>query len=179
MILTDEQAKERLNSNRNLLNRFGKDKPVTSPSVDIIPINRPKGDTGEIPKEIRTEITARARLGEGQTALAREFGVSQQLVHRYQSGLGGKAIDEKAVEDRMNQVQDVAMCKLLSSLGFLDDDKLKKLGAKDLAAVAASMSKVVGNTREQRHEGNQVTVQLFAPEIRNEKSYKVLEVTSV
>jgi hypothetical protein len=41
------------------------------------------------------------------------------------------------------------------------------------------MAKVVGNTREQRHEGNQVTVQLFAPEIRNEKSYKVLEVTSV
>jgi hypothetical protein len=127
MILTDEQAKERLNSDRNLLNRFGKDKPVTSPSVDIIPVRRPGGDSGDsLPAEQKTEMAARARLGEGQKALAKEFGVHVATVSSIERGVQRFKVDEKAVEDRMNQVQDVAMCKLLSSLGFLDDDKLEE-----------------------------------------------------
>jgi len=174
MILTEEQAKARLESGRNLLNRFGKEEP--RPVVDVIPINRPGGDGSEVPREKRNELAARARLGENQTTLAREHGITQQAVNRYAQG---KSVDNDVVESKMNEVQDVAMCRLLSSLGFLDDNKLSKLGAKELSAVAANMAKVVGNTREQKGNDNRVTVQLFAPELRKETSYKVLEVSSV
>ncbi len=178
MILTEEQAKARLESGRNLLNRFGVEKTV--PTAKVIEIGNSRKGTyeGRLTPEQKTEITSRARLGEDQELLATEFKVQQSTIGKYERGVY-KNIDESKVEDRMNEVQDVAMAKLLKSLGFLDDNKLSKLGAKDLSAIAANMSKVVGNTREQKTNDNRVTVQLFAPELRQEKSYKVLEVTSV
>ena len=177
MILTEEQAKARLESGRNLLNRFGKEEP--RPVVDVIEIRRPHGIGGNTTEKNPdgVEIASRARLGEKNRVLAAEFGVAQQTITKYRNGEIG--VNEAAVTDRMNEVQDVAMCRLLSSLGFLDDNKLSKLGAKELSAVAANMAKVVGNTREQKGNDNRVTVQLFAPELRKETSYKVLEVSSV
>lgn len=193
MILTEEQAKERLNSNRNLVSRFSRvpadavlvpttvvvpepESEVPTATVEITEIRTAGNRTfsPNLSPEIKVEIAARARLGENQTALGKEFGVIQPTVSRMVTGR--TSVDEKAVEERINQVQDVAMVKLLSSLGFMDDEKMKKAGVKDLSTIAANMSKIVSNTRVQKDEGNQVHLHLYAPELRTEKSFNVVEV---
>lgn len=188
MILTEEQAKARVNSEGNLLNRFGKSAPVTPTEPDDKP--KEKSEVTVIPFAKRaaggpnhehhpqaTEIAARARLGESQTALAKEYGMTQQNVHRYEAGL--HQTDEKAIEKRMDEIQDKALCKLMMSIGLLDEEKLTKLGAKDLSAVAANMAKVAGNVRPSVADGNAVHLHLYAPELRKESNYKTIEVSSL
>jgi hypothetical protein len=191
MILTEEQAKERLNSDRNLVSRFSRvpadavlvptaviesePPPIATVEITEIKLNSRTPKKAELDEATKIEIASRARLGESQSSLGREFGVSQNAVHYLETGRS-LSLNEKAVEERINQVQDVAMLKLLSSLGFMDDEKMKKAGVKDLSTIAANMSKIVSNTRVQKDEGNQVHLHLYAPELRTEKSFNVVEV---
>lgn len=179
MILTEEQAKARVNSEGNLLNRFGKSAPVTPSNViQITPLKQPGcGGPHHESNPNGVEITSRARLGENQFALAEEFGLTQQAVSHYKHG--DYKVDEKKVESRMIEVQDTALCKLMASLGFLDDEKLSKMSGKDLASVAANMAKVAGNVRPSAADGNAVHLHLYAPELRKEANYKTIEVSSL
>ena len=117
----------------------------------------------------------RARLGERQTSLAKEFGVSQSAVGEIEQGR--TKVNEVAIEEKMNTIADKAMDKLLTSLGYMTDDKLDKCKATDLSSIAANMSKVVGNVRgKDSNNGIQVNVQVFAPELRHEGNFKTIEV---
>lgn len=183
MILTEEQAKARVNSEGNLLNRFGrKDEKA---SVTIIPINRPGGGEGgngnQLTEDAKVELAARARTGERHKDLASEFQVSRQTVMYLDHGgdQGRGKVDERKVEQRMDEIQDKALCKLMASLGFLDDEKLSKMNGKDLASVAANMAKVAGNVRPSAADGNAVHLHLYAPELRKEQNYKTIEVSSL
>src|SRR5438477_5873612 len=145
MILTEEQANARLDSRRNLVNRFRQEREATA-NVVVIPSNRSNhiGKTElHLPEETKVEISSRARLGETSRALGTEFGVGKTTVEYLAlGGSNGRGfVDEEKVSQRMDEIQDVAMCKLLKSLGFLSDEKLLKASAKDLSAISANMAK--------------------------------------
>ena len=73
--------------------------------------------------------------------------------------------------------QDVAMNKLLESLGYMTTEKLDKCKATDLSSIAANMSKVVSNVRTKTDQtGPVVNVNVYAPELRNERTFKTIEV---
>lgn len=178
MFKTEEQIKERLSSEKNLVNRFGRQEP-TVPALENIVIT-PLGNPGnkEKPKldqDSKDEIAFRARAGEKQKDLAEEFGVSQSAIGEIEQGR--TKVNEAEVNRRLDAVQDVAMNKLLESLGYMTTDKLDKCKATDLSSIAANMSKVVSNVRTKNNDsGPVVQVQIFAPELRNEKTYKTIEV---
>lgn len=178
MFKTEEQMKSRLSSERNLVNRFGK---VSSslPEVEkvvIIPLGNPGNiSKSKLDEESKTEIAIRSRAGENQTSLAREFNVSQSAIGEIEQGR--TKVDEVAIQSRLDSIQDVAMVKLLESIGYITSDKMDKCKATDLSSIAANMSKVVSNVRGKSDQsGHIVQVQIFAPELRNEKSYKTIEV---
>ena len=193
MFKTEEQINERLNSSKNLVNRFANisrseapaQVPPTAPvappheipteNITVIPLNQPGNkEKPKLSSEHKNEIAIRARLGEGQTKLAMEFGVSQSAIGEIEQGR--TRVDEKHVQQKMDEVHDVAMDKLLSSLGFITPEKMEKSKATDLSMIASNMSKVIGNIRGKEMTGPQVTVQIYAPELKNESSFKSIDV---
>lgn len=164
MQITHEQAEERLNNPENLANRF---------SVTHIPIMRPHRGQA-VPKRIKEEIAIRARAGENQQALADEFGISQPTVHTIEAGK--VAIPEVKVTEAVKSIEDRAMERLMSTLGFLDNDKLSGCNAKDLSTIAGNMSKVISQTRPKEKSDNQTTVIIYAPEQRSERTFQTVQV---
>lgn len=178
MFKTEEQINERLNSSRNLVNRFGKKEIARVPpqNVEITPLKQPGNvEKPKLDPEQKDEIALRARLGERQTSLAKEFGVSQSAIGEIEQGR--TKVNEDLVNGRMDAIQDVAMTKLLESLGYLTPEKMDKCKAVEISSIAANMSKVVGNVRgKDVNQGVNVHVQVFAPEIRHEGNFKTIEV---
>lgn len=178
MFKTEEQINARLKSERNLVNRFGT--PSSSvpevENVTVIPLGNP-GNTSKPKLDIdeKNEIAFRARAGETQVSLATEFGVSQSAIGEIEQGR--TKVDEAEVSRRLDNIQDAAMNKLLESLGYMTTDKLDKCKATDLSSIAANMSKVVSNVRTKTNEtGPVVNVNVYAPELRNERTFKTIEV---
>ena len=170
MFKTEEQINSRLTSENNLVNKFGKKN-----EVQIIPLKQPGNiEKPKLEPEQKDEIAFRARAGEKQEDLAKEFGVSQSAIGEIEQGR--TKVNERLVQDRLDEVQDVALQKLLGSLGFITEDKLQKAKAGELSVIASNMSKVVGNIRQKETTGPQVIVQVYAPELKSESSYKVLDV---
>jgi len=181
VILTEEQAKARVESGNNLLNRFRQEKGT--PVVEITQIDRTRPgreNYNPLSETEKVELAARARTGESQKELAAEFGVSRQTaMYLAHGGESRVTVDNVKVEARMDEIQDKALCKLLATLGFLDDEKLSKMNGKDLSAVAANMAKVAGNVRPAGNNESAVHLHLYAPELRKEHNYKTIEVSSL
>lgn len=187
MFKTEEQINERLKSERNLVNRFGKLKYIeeiapapTNEDYDkilnIIPLGQP-GNTSKpkLDSETKDEIAFRARAGETQVSLAAEFNVSQSAIGEIEQGR--TKVNEEAVNKRLDSISDVAMTKLLESIGYITSDKMDKCKATDLSSIAANMSKVVSNVRTKTDSsGPVVNVNVYAPELRNERTFKTIEV---
>lgn len=179
-ILTEEQAKARLNSSRNLASRFGRassDYELETPTeVTIIPLERPgrtNGSPNFTPDE-KVTIGARRRSGERLQSVADDFGTTASVVRNIENGKTKS--DRKRIDEKVESIQDVALLKLMASLNLIDESKLSKLGAKDLGVFAASMSKVVSNTLPKENNGETVHLHLYAPELRSEQSYQTIEV---
>lgn len=181
MFKTQEEINSRLSSKNNLVNRFGKvvnqipdDSPIET-QVTVIPLEQPGNkEKPKLSKDQRNEIAFRARVGETQVALATEFGVSQSAIGEIEQGR--TKVDERAVQTRIDEVQDVAMQRLLQSLGFITPEKMEKAKISDIANVASSMSKIVSNIRGKDSDAPKVIVQIYAPELKSESSFRTIEV---
>lgn len=178
-ILTEDQARARLNSDRNLVSRFGRETVIPTSNVEIIPIERPgrnEGSPNFTPEE-KIDIATRTAIGESLSSVARDKDTTASVVRNIHNG--HTKVDREAVKKNVENVTDIALVKLMASLGYITEDKLAKMNAKDLGNFAASMSKVVNNTIIQKDEGSQVHVHLYAPELRSERSFKTIEVRGV
>lgn len=166
MELSQDQALARLSNPDNLAAKFSRG--LDSPSI----INRQNITKRFIPPDIRNAVALRAISGENQPALAAEFGITQGEVSALKTGKVKSDVDLKS---HLDDARDLALQRLLSTLGFIDEDKLSRASLKDLSTVAASMSKVVDKTMPQNKEGN-VTLVVYAPEIKSESTFRVVEV---
>ena len=214
MFKTEEQVNTRLNSEKNLANRFGKvpaptgaaqphDSGATAPAqvVEIVSVPEPlpvlippptsttkppnvetkilqqpgnKKGNKKLAFHQRNEIAVRSRLGESQTALADEFGVSQNTISAIERGK--TKVDERMINERLDDVQDIAMSKLLASLGYMTSEKLEKLDPVKLSMVASNMGRVISGIRRNDDDGPKVIVQIYAPELKKESSFKSIDV---
>ncbi len=178
MFKTEEQINARLNSSRNLVNRFVKNEEK-GPIVETIILERPGNkEKPKLDPEQKNEIALRSRSGETQISLAKEFGVSQSAIGEIEQGR--TKVDENLVDKRLNNIEDAALNKLMETLGYLTPDKLDKAKAGEISSVASNMSKVVANIRgkDKNDTGVNVNVQVFAPEIRPERLFRTIEVSS-
>jgi len=172
MLLSEATAQERLESPRNLANRFGTPSNV---SITVVPraIHKPA-----VPSFLKTTAAIISRSGAASTTeVAEQFGFSAREARYIDSGKRPTGVDEVKVETALAPIRDIALEKLTNSLLGITKDKTDKLGAKDLSTVAANMSKVVEKlTPAKAHEGNNVQINIFTPETRKEAAYQTVEV---
>lgn len=171
MLLSNNQAEQRLGSPRNLANRFGSSAPT------FITVHRPgrKADTPNMDKIKQNEIALRSRLGEKQGALAQEFNTTQARVSQLERGKSN-SLDEEKLHEQLSKARDVAVDKLLTSMGLITSEKLNKENAQGLSRIAANMARVVEKTLPKESSDNNVQVIVYCPEQRSESSFKIVEV---
>lgn len=174
MFLNNTQAEERLKSSSNLANAEWLPK---KPEVQIIEkvISLPGKNRVNLTKDERTEIAIETRTGEKQTVVARDRGLTQLAVHNITHGKV-KGIDEKKVEETINEVKDRALSRLMTSLGLLTDDKLSGCSAKDLSVIASNMGRVVEKISPKETQPDNINFIIYSPELKQERAFEVVEI---
>ena len=199
MLLTTEQATERLNSKNNLANRFSAAArsgevnvgAVVEVEIESIPETKetPQSQVIELTakrqgkhsgvhfldREMRTEIAFRARAGENQIPLAKEYGVDQSHVAKLELGQC-KGIDEEAIEQRLNQIKDTALLKLMGTMNLITEEKLESCGAQALSAIAGNFAKVIEKISPKDKASQQTNIIIYQPELRKESSFQTVEI---
>lgn len=190
--LSQDKAFERLTSSQNLASRFCSGHSVSNrPSLEV----RQNQQKRFIPEFIKAEAVRRSLTGlESRKEIAEDLGISAPEV----GYLKQKALDASRLEssksleastvpetgsDGLSQqtrtgltsARDLALKRLLSTLGFMDEERLAKASLKDLTNVASAMSKVIDKSMPQ-DKGSGVTLVVYAPEIKTESAYRVIEV---
>jgi hypothetical protein len=80
------------------------------------------------------------------------------------------------VDNAIERVRELALDKLMESLGLLTEEKVKKSTARDISVVAANMSRVVENVTPKQVGGN-VQLVLYAPNrVANESDFAIVEI---
>lgn len=172
MFLDNAQATQRLSSPNNLANQFS---PRQS-SAEIVTKHQPGNHKDKLSVVERNIVSFLARSGESQTAVAREFGVTQSAVSHLASPKA-RTVDRAAIDSKLGEVRDAALDKLMSTLGLLTEDKLSGCKPGELSNIAANMSRVIDKTlpRDSNGQGSNVSITIYAPEPRKEAGYKVVE----
>ncbi|MFZ2196994.1 MAG: hypothetical protein WAV13_04625, partial [Thermodesulfovibrionales bacterium] len=83
-----------------------------------------------------------------------------------------------AVEHTTERIRDMALEKLMASLGVIDGASLVGLSAKDASIVSKNLAGVVGQLSPREQNGlGQVSLVLYAPKQRNEDHYNVIDIS--
>lgn len=160
MILTDAQAEERLSSPHNLANK-----------IEHLRCGITGRTCTPIPEQDRRQIAVLDALGEKQKDIAVVFNTTQASV----SNIANESEMQQHRTDAVAPIKEKALERLMSSLNLLTNDKLENAKAKELASVAVSMAKVSELGREVNDQSN-VTVNIYAPQLREEHHFKTIEV---
>lgn len=200
MILSEEAAKARLGSPNNLANRFGRPVPSESvvpeaaetpneysemaPSSDprsavtIEKMTRPGNPGYRLPVEVKNVIATLSRSGVPQKELAEAFDTTQAEVSQIERGKV-KSVDESIVEKKLFSVRESALDRLTQAVLGITDDKMSNVKATDLSNIAKNLAFVVERTapRQDLPGGSAAQIIIYAPSLRDENSYKVVEVS--
>jgi len=109
------------------------------------------------------------------------LGLNRGTVHEAKNGRTTTGKENHELRQRLDEslsiVRDKAMDRLLSSLNLLDDDKIKKSSAKDIAGITANMAKTMAMTLP-KESAVQVNAQLivYAPTQVNESHFDIVDV---
>ena len=182
MHITEEELKRRLKN--NLLEKL---KPVSSSDVPN-PAPKNKGNDSEnklgagrgaapnAPKSLRVVAGILAKSDNGVVAAQNLSQVIDAKFTNEQARYAAKQ-NNKLTE---KEVEEVALTRLMDALGLLTIDSMVGEKPKDISIIAANLSRVHRNLKSDSREagvGNQVQVNIYAPQQRSIKDYEVLEVT--
>ena len=116
------------------------------------------------------ELIGTAAYFEPAASVAEKFGVSMITAH--------KAKKANGVEENINEVADLAVKKLLVAMNAIDEKEIKDLPTlKAKTSIAKDMAQIVDMTREKKEVAAvQAQVTVYAPIIRSEKEFEVIEI---
>jgi hypothetical protein len=195
MLITTSEAETRLNSEDNIVNRrqqtdykFRQLARVKLPeaSEDSCAI-APMHNGGRRPGDKNLDSETRAVIGaEAQVMTLSEVseahGVSLHHAHELKHGKitnesGQDAELIKDINEKLEQPHDIALRKLTKTLLAIDDEKLKSVKPRDLAAMASSLSKVADHTAPIKREDPLKDCRLivYAPTVKQENHYESVE----
>jgi transcriptional regulator with XRE-family HTH domain len=188
MFLTAKQANERLGSGKNLALRFAKEGTLVTPEKQVEKqaleptytitekvITLPGKNKPNLSQEARTDIAIRTRLGESQAEIARATGLNTLTVNNIAQGKV-KGIDEEKVERVIGEARDLALERLMSSLGLLTEDKLSGCSAKDLSVIASNMGRVVEKIQTKETQPDNINFIIYSPELKQERAFEIVEI---
>jgi len=192
MILDEKQAAARLNSEGNILNQLGDAPQVSVKKWVGAEGGRPNGAKG-LTHEERVEIGVLAHELPGgivadlmnvspRTVTDAKNGYSQTL----SNGTTHRIPNERLREDiaaRVDSIKEQAVERaaerLLTSLGFLDDEKLANCTAKDISAVGSNLAKIVDFMSPNRKDPTgdvRVNIVLHQPKPAKEEHFDYIEI---
>lgn len=171
MFITEEQAKTRLNHPENIAKNDSPVRPLHAGGRNI-------GDKN-VPAFIRELAGAAAHVDTAKNVAA-AFDISQSQVNQYKVGNTSPqhhSPDLKAkVDKQVSKARDLALDKLMLSLGLLTQDKLEKVNARDASTIAANMARIVEKTTPVVPQNNNLQIVFYAPNLKQEKDYEVITV---
>jgi len=174
MLLDPETARQRLSSWKNLALAAEQGFTKAEHEVRVMPGN---GKPEILTVEDSTIIATLARAGGNGQEIGDAFGVSRDAVMTIKND-GTAKVDEARVATLLERATDIALDRLMDSMSFISHEKLTKLGAKDLSAVASNMSKVHSNLKGDKsaNQGPLVNIHIFSPPIKQVTSFKSIDV---
>lgn len=184
MELNEEQAKERLNSSKNLLNKLGLSTNRTvekNESLEVVKLHnggRHEGDKN-IPPVIRGLISVAANVGTTKEA-ALAFGVSHHEAHDLKHGKVNDLPNSDLIEKRDNglgKIHDKALAALMASMNLITPESLDGMKTKEVVMVAEKLASIVDKTREGNTARTPLVV-IHAPRLRDENEFDVIEITA-
>ena len=167
MNIDKAELDRRIASTKNVVNRLN-GKPTTVHK----PIEKPNVRGPNVPTEVKVvagALAVQTSVREASEALDVSMGVVREAKNSSNPEV------KQGVSDALERVRDLALDKLMNSLDLMTNEKLNEGSAKDLAVVAANMSRVVEKTSP-RAEAANVQLVVYAPQQRQEKQYKVVDV---
>lgn len=182
MILSKEQAEARLNSPDNLANRIAEMRNGKRLSIDAPSSVATVTETRRAPKlsnQARAEIAKRAQSGlETLNEIAAAYGVTPGTISTIKRQAEKIDYEEKLARGPQSvetAVKELAVEKMMMAMGLITPDKLNKLQAERLASVASSMASIVGTVAPKVAQA-QINLVVYAPEVRDEKHFKIVEI---
>jgi hypothetical protein len=185
MKITPEELQRRLNSSGNLLNKINKkSSDATAPNKNTTAPNKKGNDEfnrnnagrapniPNAPEGLRIVAGTLSAAGETATKVAEALNLSPpQVRYAEKSKIPQIKVTEKAV-------QEIALTRLLDAAGLLDIDRIINEKPKDIASIAANLSRVYSNLRDKNSSSgdNQVVVNIYSPRQKREQDYEVIEV---
>jgi len=163
MILDREELERRLSSPKNLVNFLDRScAPSHSPGA--------KARASVVVRAVAGALAIQSSVPD----VAENLGLTENVVR------GAVHSKNPEIRDRITgateRVRELALDRLLESLGLLTVEKVSSAGAKDISAIAANMSKVVDHVTPKQIGGN-VQLILYAPKgQQREEDYEIVEV---
>jgi len=165
MLLSREESERRLTSPRNLLNVLPRDNSA------VVQLHKTNGRGAAIPQSLKVIASVLAKTEPHQ---------------EIKDALNIKTIGSKnpdvvsAVERTTERIRDMALERLMLSLGIINDETLSNCGAKDAAIVARNLAGVVEKLTPKDLQGQSgVTLVVYAPQQRSEKHYETIDVKAI
>lgn len=174
MILAEEEVNDRLSSDKNLANKFGKGNRKNHENA-----GRKEGDVNLDPV-VRNVISAVARIDTAKN-VASDYNVSAAQAHNLKHGkkTGTGEVDEeilKGSDKILGGVHGKAVAILMDSLNLVDHNKLKDLKATSLTNVAKDMASIIEKTSPKVEADRKPQVIIISAPRRELKDYEVIEV---
>ena len=137
---------------------------------------RTKGANG-IPDSLRSIIGFQAHF-ETAKKVASDFGVAPITAHLAKESRGNSESRE-AIQERLGSVRDIALDKMLRSLGVITEEKIDKLSVRGALNVAKGMAEIVNKTVQPAQITNNQVI-IYSPAQRLETDYdQVIEVEKI
>jgi hypothetical protein len=163
MFITEDQVEKRLNSSKNLLNILNKNSHV----------ELPKREVEKKLESIDLQVIA-GSLGKliGVKETSESLGISKEQVRAARDSKPLRSL----VEQRVLDVEELALQRTIEALGLLGPECMARENPKDIASIAANMSRIVSNIRKDKGQVNNNTQFIvYAPSLKMESDYGIIE----
>ncbi len=172
MEISQEELERRLNSSKNLSASLPKSPASKAPTAKIQPIE-PKVRK-HLDPALRAVSAILANTGDKKSHVASQFNINPWQISSAQHS------SKQDIKDRVSagteRVRELALDKLMSALGLMDQDKFERANLRELSAVARDMSRVVECTTEKVVNDSRLQIIIQAPSQKTEDHYKTLDV---
>lgn len=168
MQIDEKELERRLNSSKNLANTLSN--PIVE-KVKVIPIEKDKHSS---PLSENEQILAGTLAFQMPVKdVARELNITPSQVSYAKNTTNPKV--KGPIQATIGRVQELALDKMMQALGLMSEEKFTNASLKDLSIVAANMAKIVEKTTQSDAVAS-VQLIIYAPEMKRESSYKVIDV---
>lgn len=168
MLIDKVELERRLSSSRNILNTL----PLRD-NTKVVPLHKTKchATAQPVPQALKVIAGVLAKT-EPIKEVAEALDVSTSVVSRAKNG---KEV-AKAVDAVTTRIRDMALDKLMASLGIINDENLASCGAKDASLVARNLAGVVDKLTPREQAGTNVQLIVYAPKQRSEEHYDTIDI---